>query len=76
MTRLSAPFPPIRTGPQGRPFTRKGLRTSWTFPGQVMTNVLTNDAIDPVTDTPEFKACTIAIEAVEPGRVVAPGGRR
>ena len=49
---------------------------SFHFPGQVMTNVLTNDAIDPVTDTPEFKACAVAIEAVEPGRVVAPGGRR
>lgn len=37
---------------------------SFHFPGQVMTNVLTNDAYDPITETPEFKACAVRIEPV------------
>ncbi len=36
---------------------------SFHFPAQVMTNVLTNDAFDPITETPEFKACAVRIEA-------------
>lgn len=38
---------------------------SFHFPEQVMTNVLTNDAYDPITETPEFKACAVRIEALE-----------
>jgi len=40
---------------------------SFHFPEQVMTNVLTNDAYDPVTETPEFKACAVKIEPVGAG---------
>jgi formate dehydrogenase major subunit len=36
---------------------------SFHYPDQVWTNTLTNDAVDPITDTPEFKACAVRIEA-------------
>ncbi len=32
------------------------------YPEQVWTNTLTNDAFDPITETPEFKACAVRIE--------------
>jgi anaerobic selenocysteine-containing dehydrogenase len=32
------------------------------FPQHVLTNLLTTDAYDPVTETPEFKACAVRIE--------------
>jgi formate dehydrogenase major subunit len=35
---------------------------SFHYPEQVWTNTLTNDAVDPITDTPEFKACAVRIE--------------
>lgn len=35
---------------------------SFHFPEQVMTNLLTNDAYDPISETPEFKACAVRIE--------------
>ncbi len=38
---------------------------SFHFPEQVMTNVLTNDAYDPITETPEFKACAVRIEPLD-----------
>ncbi len=38
---------------------------SFHFPEMVMTNVLTNDAYDPITETPEFKACAVRIEPME-----------
>lgn len=38
---------------------------SFHFPEQVMTNVLTNDAYDPITETPEFKACAVRVEPVK-----------
>lgn len=38
---------------------------SFHFPEQVMTNVLTNDAFDPITETPEFKACAVRVERLE-----------
>ncbi len=38
---------------------------SFHFPEQVPTNVLTNDAYDPITETPEFKACAVRIEPLE-----------
>lgn len=37
---------------------------SFHFPEQVMTNLLTNDAYDPITETPEFKACAVRVERV------------
>jgi anaerobic selenocysteine-containing dehydrogenase len=30
----------------------------------VWTNALTNDAFDPITETPEFKACAVRVEPV------------
>lgn len=36
-------------------------------PLPTMTNVLTNDAHDPVTETPEFKVCAVRIEPLERG---------
>lgn len=38
---------------------------SFHFPEMAMTNVLTNDAYDPITETPEFKACAVRIEPLE-----------
>ena len=35
---------------------------SFHFPEQALTNVLTNDAYDPVAQTPEYKACAVRIE--------------
>ena len=35
---------------------------SFHFPQHVLTNLLTTDANDPVTETPEFKACAVRIE--------------
>ena len=35
---------------------------SFHFPQHVLTNLLTTDAYDPVTETPEFKACAVRIE--------------
>jgi formate dehydrogenase major subunit len=35
------------------------------FPGDVPTNMLTNDAPDPKAGTAEFKATAIRIEAIE-----------
>jgi anaerobic selenocysteine-containing dehydrogenase len=35
------------------------------YPEQVWTNALTNDAFDPITETPEFKACAVRIEPAE-----------
>ena len=35
---------------------------SFHFPGSVLTNLLTTDAYDPITETPEFKACAVRIE--------------
>ena len=37
---------------------------SFHFPGQTLTNLLTTDIYDPVTETPELKACAIRIEKV------------
>ena len=37
---------------------------SFHFPSSTLTNVLTTDAYDPITETPEFKACAIRIERV------------
>lgn len=35
---------------------------SFHFPGKTLTNLLTTDASDPITETPEFKACAVRIE--------------
>ena len=35
---------------------------SFAFPDKTMTNVLTNDAYDFITETPEFKACAVKVE--------------
>jgi len=35
---------------------------SFHYPAQVWTNLLTTDAYDPITETPEFKACAVRIE--------------
>jgi len=32
-----------------------------------VTNVLTNDALDPITKTPEYDVCAVKVEAVQPG---------
>jgi predicted molibdopterin-dependent oxidoreductase YjgC len=37
---------------------------SFHFPGQTLTNLLTTDIYDPVTETPELKACAVRIEKV------------
>jgi formate dehydrogenase major subunit len=37
---------------------------SFHFPDQAITNLLTNDAHDPVAHTPEYKACAVRIESV------------
>jgi predicted molibdopterin-dependent oxidoreductase YjgC len=37
---------------------------SFHYPEQVWTNALTNDAFDPITETPEFKACAVRVEPV------------
>jgi formate dehydrogenase major subunit/formate dehydrogenase alpha subunit len=37
---------------------------SFHHPDEVWTNLLTTDAYDPFTETPEFKACAVRIEAV------------
>jgi len=41
---------------------------SFHFPDQVITNLLTNDACDPIAQTPEYKACAVRIEPVRPAR--------
>jgi formate dehydrogenase major subunit/formate dehydrogenase alpha subunit len=38
---------------------------SFHYPEQVWTNTLTNDAVDPITETPEFKACAVRIEPAD-----------
>jgi predicted molibdopterin-dependent oxidoreductase YjgC len=35
---------------------------SFHFPWETPTNELTTDAYDPITETPEFKACAVRIE--------------
>ncbi len=35
---------------------------SFHYPQQVRTNLLTTDAYDPITETPEFKACAVRVE--------------
>lgn len=53
---VTAPVRLTERSPEGTVFL------SFHFPGQVMTNVLTNDAYDPVTETQEFKACAVRVE--------------
>jgi formate dehydrogenase major subunit/formate dehydrogenase alpha subunit len=38
---------------------------SFHHPDEVWTNLLTTDAYDPITETPEFKACAVRIEPLE-----------
>jgi formate dehydrogenase major subunit/formate dehydrogenase alpha subunit len=42
---------------------------SFHFPEQAITNLLTNDACDPIAHTPEYKACAVRVEPVRPARV-------
>jgi predicted molibdopterin-dependent oxidoreductase YjgC len=35
---------------------------SFHFPRATLTNLLTTDVYDPITETPEFKACAVRIE--------------
>jgi predicted molibdopterin-dependent oxidoreductase YjgC len=37
---------------------------SFHFPDQTITNLLTNDACDPIAHTPEYKACAVRVEPV------------
>jgi formate dehydrogenase major subunit/formate dehydrogenase alpha subunit len=37
---------------------------SFHFPEQAITNLLTNDAFDPIAHTPEYKACAVRVEPV------------
>lgn len=53
---VAAPLRLTDRSPEGTVFL------SFHFPDQVMTNVLTNDAYDPVTETQEFKACAVRVE--------------
>jgi formate dehydrogenase major subunit len=39
-------------------------------------NALTNDAFDPITETPEYKACAILVEKLEDGKVLGSGIER
>lgn len=39
---------------------------SFHFPGKTLTNLLTTDIYDPVTETPELKACAVRIEKAGP----------
>ena len=48
---------------------------SFHFPEAVLTNLLTNDAFDPITETPEFKACAIRVELLEGNVAAAPPSR-
>ena len=45
---------------------------SFHFPDQAITNLLTNDACDPIAHTPEYKACAVR---VEPASTSVPGPR-
>lgn len=36
--------------------------TSFHFPGEVLTNAVTSDLYDPITETPAYKACAVRIE--------------
>lgn len=47
---------------------------SFHFPWETPTNELTTDACDPITETPEFKACAVRVERLPAGRT-AGGGR-
>ena len=44
---------------------------SFAFPEETLTNEITNPAVDPKTETPEFKISAIAIRKVNP-----PKGKR
>lgn len=37
---------------------------SFHFPRKTLTNLLTTDAYDPITETPEFKACAVRVEKI------------
>jgi formate dehydrogenase major subunit/formate dehydrogenase alpha subunit len=39
---------------------------SFHFPEQAITNLLTNDACDPIAHTPEYKACAVRVEPAGP----------
>ena len=44
------------------------------FPEGVLTNILTTDAHDPVTETAEFKACAVkVVKVTEPEEIPAAG---
>jgi predicted molibdopterin-dependent oxidoreductase YjgC len=42
---------------------------SFHFPDQVVTNLLTNDAHDPIAHTPEYKACAVRLERARRAKV-------
>lgn len=42
---------------------------SFHFPDQAITNLLTNDAHDPIAHTPEYKACAVRVEPLRPAKV-------
>ena len=45
-----------RTSPSGTVFM------SFAFPEETLTNKITNPDVDPITETPEFKACAVKVE--------------
>lgn len=53
---VRAPIKITDRSPQGVVFM------SFHFPEQTLTNLLTTDVSDPITETPEFKACAVRIE--------------
>jgi len=44
--------------------TRRGLVYIPFHWAEAAANVLTNDALDPVTKTPEYKVCAVKVEAI------------
>ena len=56
--RVQAPIMITEKSPPGVIFM------SFHFPNETPTNVLTTDLHDPITETPEFKACAVKIEKI------------
>ena len=56
--RVEAPIQITEKSPPGVIFM------SFHFPNETPTNVLTTDLHDPITETPEFKACAVKIEKI------------
>jgi formate dehydrogenase alpha subunit len=60
--RVRAPVKITERSPRGVVFM------SFHFPGKTLTNLLTTDVYDPVTETPELKACAVRVEKLDAAR--------